>query len=145
MKNTFVRRLLPDDAGEIGRISSAITGAHNRTDFKSVIGRQAYSEDDASFVAERDGKLVGYCISYVLSGSFGMDKNAWVAMIGVDPNFMGQGIGEMLAKEALSHYKERGITQIYTSVRWDSTDILSFFKTLGFQRSDFINLHKNLE
>ena len=34
---------------------------------------------------------------------------------------------------------------IYTSVRWDSTDLLSFFKTLGFQRSDFINLHKSLE
>ncbi|MDP2268589.1 MAG: GNAT family N-acetyltransferase [Deltaproteobacteria bacterium] len=145
MNNTFVRRLRPDDAGEIGRISSSITGKHNRTDFQSVIGRQAHSEDDASFVAERESKLVGYCISYVLSGSFGMEKNAWVAMIGVDPNFMGQGIGEMLAREALNHYKERGITQIYTSVRWDSTDILSFFKTLGFQRSDYINLHKNLE
>ena len=34
---------------------------------------------------------------------------------------------------------------IYTSVRWDSTDLLSFFKTLGFQRSDFISLHKSLE
>ena len=145
MNNTFVRRLLPDDAGEIGRISSAITGANNQTDFQCVIGRQAHNEDDASFVAERGSKLVGYCISYVLSGSFGMDKSAWVAMIGVDPNFMGQGIGEMLAKETLNHYKARGITQIYTSVRWDSTDMLSFFKTLGFNRSDYMNLHKSLE
>ena len=145
MNNTIVRRLQPDDAGEIGRISFSITGAQNRTDFQCVIGKQTQSEDDASFVAERDNKLVGYCISYVLSGSFGIEKSAWVAMIGVDPNFMGQGIGEMLANEALNHYKARGITKIYTSVRWDSTDLLSFFKTMGFQRSDFINLHKSLE
>ena len=145
MNKTVIRRLRPDDADEIGRISSSITGKHNRTDLQRVIDKQAHSEDDASFVAERDGKLVGYCISHVLSGSFGIGKSAWVAMIGVDPSLMGQGIGEMLAKEALNHYKSCGITNIYTSVRWDSTDLLSFFKTLGFQRSDFINLHKSLE
>ena len=145
MNKTVIRRLLPDDAVEISRISSSITGKHNRTDIQRVIGKQAHSEDDASFVAERDNKLVGYCISYVLSGSFGIDKSAWVAMIGVDPHLMGQGIGEMLAKETFNHYKARGIINIYTSVRWDSTDLLSFFKTLGFQRSDFINLHKCLE
>ena len=145
MNNAVIRRLLPADADEIGRISSSITGKLNRIDFHNVISKQANSEDDASFVAVRDNKLVGYCISYVLSGSFGIEKSAWVAMIGVDPNHMGQGIGEVLAKEALNHYKVRGITKIFTSVRWDSTDLLSFFKTLGFQRSDFINLHKSLE
>ena len=145
MNNTVIRRLRPDDAGEVGMISSSITGKHNQTDIQRVIDKQAHSEDDASFVAERDGKLVGYCISYVLSGSFGIDKSAWVAMIGVDPDCMGQGIGDMLAKEVFHHYQAYGITEIYTSVRWDSTDMLSFFKTLGFQRSDFINLHKTLE
>jgi len=145
VNNAVIRRLLPADADEIGRISSSITGKLNRIDFHNVISKQANSEDDASFVAVRDNKLVGYCISYVLSGSFGIEKSAWVAMIGVDPNHMGQGIGEVLAKEALNHYKVRGITKIFTSVRWDSTDLLSFFKTLGFQRSDFINLHKSLE
>jgi hypothetical protein len=30
-------------------------------------------------------------------------------------------------------------------VRWDSTDMLSFFKTLGFDRSNFINLRKVLK
>jgi len=145
VNNAVIRRLLPADADEIGRISSSITGKLNRIDFHNVISKQANSEDDASFVAVRDNQLVGYCISYVLSGSFGIEKSAWVAMIGVDPNHMGQGIGEVLAKEALNHYKVRGITKIFTSVRWDSTDLLSFFKTLGFQRSDFINLHKSLE
>jgi N-acetylglutamate synthase-like GNAT family acetyltransferase len=71
-----------------------------------------------------------------------MPKSAWIATLGVDPNFMGQGIGASLAKEIFTYYKEHGIENVYTSVRWDSTDMLSFFKTLGFDRSNFINLRK---
>jgi ribosomal protein S18 acetylase RimI-like enzyme len=145
VNNTVIRRLQPEDAVEIGRISFSITGTHNQADFQGGIGKQNQGEDDASFVAERDNKLVGYCISYVLPASFGIEKSAWVALIGVDPHVMGQGIGDMLAKEVFRHYKGRGINKIYTSVRWDSTDMLSFFKSLGFQRSDYINLHKSLE
>jgi len=34
---------------------------------------------------------------------------------------------------------------VFTLVRWDSADMLSFFKTLGFDRSNFINLRKTLK
>ncbi len=145
MDKTIIRRLKPEDAAEISRISTSINHK-DKTDFKLFIKKQTQSEDDASYVAERGNRLVGYCISYALySGSFGIEKSAWMARLGVDPDFMGQGIGEMLAKEALKNFKKRGIKDIYTSVRWDSTDLLSFFKTLGFQRSEFFNLRKSLE
>lgn len=97
-----------------------------------------------SYVAEYKGKVVGYMITYILSGGFGMGKSAWIATLGVEPKLMGQGIGKTLAKKIFDFYKERGIQNIYTSVRWDSTDLLSFFKTLGFDRSVFINLRKNI-
>ena len=93
---------------------------------------------------EIKGKVVGYMISYTLSGGFGIEKSAWIAMVGVDPKYMGKGIGKSLAEEISRFYKERGINNIYTSVRWDSTDLLSFFKTLKFDRSNFINLRKEL-
>jgi len=66
-------------------------------------------------------------------------------MLGVDPKLMGQGIGKRLAEEIFRVYKEKGVTEVFTSVRWDATDILSFFKTLGFERSNFINLWKKVE
>jgi ribosomal protein S18 acetylase RimI-like enzyme len=74
-----------------------------------------------------------------------MNKSAWIATLGVDPNFMGMGIGASLAEEIFKYYKTQGIENVYTSVRWDSTDMLSFFKTLGFDRSKFINLRKMLQ
>jgi hypothetical protein len=47
-----------------------------------------------------------------------------------------------MARKIFEVYKAAGIEKVYTSVRWDSTDLLSFFKTLGFDRSAFINLKK---
>ena len=145
MNNVLVRRLSVKDAEDICRIQADITQTSVNADFKKNIEEQARNDENANFVAELEGKVVGYMISYILSGSFGMDKNAWIAMLGVDPKFMGQGIGKRLAEEIFSFYQKEGIETIYTSVRWDSTDLLSFFKTLGFDRSNFINLRKILE
>jgi N-acetylglutamate synthase-like GNAT family acetyltransferase len=74
----------------------------------------------------------------------GISKSAWIATLGVRPDYMGQGIGAKIAEEVIKYYKTEGIEYVYTSVRWDSTDLLSFFKTLGFDRSNFINLRKAL-
>jgi N-acetylglutamate synthase-like GNAT family acetyltransferase len=73
-----------------------------------------------------------------------MEKSAWIATLGVNPEYMGQGVGRSLAKKIFKSYKKAGIEHVYTSVRWDSTDLLSFFKTLGFDRSNFVNLRKKI-
>ncbi|MBB5348711.1 N-acetylglutamate synthase-like GNAT family acetyltransferase [Desulfoprunum benzoelyticum] len=57
---------------------------------------------------------------------------------------MGKQIGTRLAREIFAFYKDQSITNLYASVQWDATDVVSFFKTLGFHRSDFINLQKSL-
>jgi ribosomal protein S18 acetylase RimI-like enzyme len=111
---------------------------------KTLIEKHAQSENDICFVAELDGRVIGFMISYIQTFRFGLDKSAWIATLGVAPEFMGQGIGEQLAREIFKIYKSMGVTRVYTSVRWDSTDLLSFFKTLGFDRSKFINLKKDL-
>jgi ribosomal protein S18 acetylase RimI-like enzyme len=134
-----------EDADDIHRIDTAITKTPGRVDFRRIVKEEVKRAVDASFVAEANGKIVGYMISYVTSGNFGADKCAWIAMFGVDPKLMGQGIGQKLAEEIFKFHKSKGITDVFTSVRWDSTDILSFFKTLGFERSNFINLRRNLD
>ena len=145
MIETQVRRLKAEDVDAIGAILASITQEPVNPDFHDVIDAQVRSVGDANFVAEYQGRLVGYMISYILSGSFGIEKSAWIAMLGVDPEFMGQGIGKRLAEETFKFFKVEGLKNIFTSVKWDSTDLLSFFKTLGFNRSEFINLHKSID
>jgi len=141
----LIRRLRKEDAGPISRIHTAITKTPDRNNFKKVFAEHAERTAGVSFVAEVDGEVVGYMISYILTGGFGIERSAWIAMFGVEPKLMGQGIGKALAEETFKFYREKGIKNIYTSVRWDSTDLLSFFKTLGFERSHFINLRKELD
>ena len=144
MDDVLIRKLKKEDTEGICDIHAAITQATVGDDFKKTI-EQSLEEHGASYVAELQGEVVGYMVSYILSGGFGISKSAWIAMLGVNPHYMGRGIGEKLAKEICNHYQSLGIKDIYTSVRWDSADLLSFFKTLGFDRSDFINLKKVID
>ena len=145
MEDVVIRRLKKEDAEEIGRIDAVITKRPLEDDFRKMVADLAKNSGNMSYVAEYKGKVVGYMITYLLSGGFGMDKSAWIATLGVEPKLMGQGIGKTLAKKIFDYYAEKGIQNIYTSVRWDSTDLLSFFKTLGFDRSVFINLRKDIK
>ena len=141
----LVRKIKLEDARDISRIDAEITKSDTKTDFGQIIADQVRKDEDASLVAELNGKVVGYMISYTIYAGFGLEKSAWIATLGVDSRFMGKGIGKRLAEEILAVYREKGIKHIFTSVRWDSVDLLSFFKTLGFDRSSFINLRKELD
>jgi ribosomal protein S18 acetylase RimI-like enzyme len=136
MDNLIIRKPKSEDFARVQQIYSAIQKKQAET---ALNGR----EEDC-FVAEVDGKVVGFVIGYSLHGSFGLEKSAWLATVGVDPRFMGQKIGKQLAEKALAYYKEQGYKSVHLSVRWDATDLLSFFKTIGFNQSKFINLEKSL-
>jgi ribosomal protein S18 acetylase RimI-like enzyme len=140
----LIRKMKKEDLEAVSRIDAAITKVPSHLNFSPIVAEAVKSSSHASLVAEIRGKVVGFMISYITAGNFGTDKVAWIAMFGVDPEYMGQEIGKSLAKGIFEHYLQKGVRKVYTSVRWDSTDLLSFFKTLGFERSDFINLRKLL-
>ena len=139
MENIRIRELEAVDADDIADIYASIVRKPVDMDFKALIEKHARSENDICYVAELDGRVIGFMISYILTFGFGIEKSAWIATLGVDPAYMGQGLGDRLAREIFKLYKQMGINRVYTSVRWDSTDLLSFFKILGFDRSKFIN------
>ena len=144
MENIRIRELEAADTDDIADIYASIVRKPVDLGFKALIEKHARTDNDICFVAELDGRVIGFMISYILTFGFGIEKSAWIATLGVDPEYMGQGIGERLAREIFKLYKRMEISRVYTSVRWDSTDLLSFFKTLGFDRSKFINLKKDL-
>ena len=145
MKDLLIRKLQIDDAESICRIQESITKEPITIDYRKVAEEEAKNKDGVSFVAELDGKVVGFMITYIIYGGFGLEKSAWIGVFGVEPKYMGSGIGKRLAKEIFDVITERGIKNIFTSVSWDSTDLLSFFKSLGFDRCEFINLKKIID
>jgi ribosomal protein S18 acetylase RimI-like enzyme len=144
VEDILIRELAIKDVEEISDIYSGIIQKPVKPDFKELIQRHAERKEDLCFIAESGGKVIGFMVSYILTLGFGIEKSAWIATLGVAPEYMGQGIGKKLGEKLFDYYKALGIENVYTSVRWDSPDLLSFFKTLGFDRSNFINLRKQI-
>ena len=135
VENIQIRPMAIEDADKIGDIYAAIIQKPAEADFKRVIENHALREEDACFVAEMDGRVVGFLVSYILTMGFGIAKSAWIATLGVDPKCMGQGIGEMMAKETFRYYQSIGIKNVYTSVRWDSPDLLQVMAVKAWLKS----------
>jgi ribosomal protein S18 acetylase RimI-like enzyme len=94
----------------------------------------------ACLVAEENGKVAGFIIGGIKEWGFGVERSGWIEMIEVNPKFMGRGIGKNLGDALIKYFKSEGIKEVYTSVKWDSGDLISFFKSIGFDKSSFINL-----
>jgi len=145
LENPLIRRLESGDVDDISRIQEAITKEPSTTDYHRVVEQEAKKEDRVSFVAELDGKVVGFIITYILHGGFGLETSAWIGLFGVEPKYMGSGIGKRMAKEVFDELRKMNIKNVFTSVKWDSVDLLSFFKSLGFDRCEFINLKRVID
>jgi predicted N-acetyltransferase YhbS len=145
LKNLIIRNLDIGDSKDISRIQEAITTELSTIDYHKIVQEEVKKDNRVSFVAELDGKVVGFIITYILYGGFGLEKSAWIGLFGVEPKYMGSGIGKRMAREVFDELTKMNIKNIFTSVKWDSVDLLSFFKSLGFDRCEFINLRKVID
>ncbi len=91
-------------------------------------------------VAEMDNNVAGFVIGGIKEWGFGVERSGWIEMIEVDPKLMGKGVGKTLGDALLKYFRDEEIKEVYTSVKWDSGDLISFFKSIGFDKSSFINL-----
>jgi len=91
-------------------------------------------------VAEKDRKVVGFIVGDIKEWRFGVERSGWIEMIEVDPKLMGEGIGSKLGESLIKYFKDQKIKKIYTTVQWDSGDLITFFKSIGFDKSSFMNL-----
>jgi ribosomal protein S18 acetylase RimI-like enzyme len=144
-KPIIIRPLTIKDLSRVVAIQEAVTKTKVSPPRRAFLKAHIQKESSVCLVALAEGEVVGYIISEILTNSFGLDEGGWIQNFGVLPKYMGQGIGRTLAWNLFKTYRKRKIDEIYTAVRWDSVDLLSFFKSIGFDRSNFINLYKKLE
>jgi len=100
-------------------------------------------QEGVGFVAERKGQVVGFIIGEIKGEDLvwrraGGSRWSWSIPV------KWTGIGYAMPTNS-STILEKGIRDVHTSVLWDAVDMLSFFKSLGFDRSTFINLIKHVD
>ncbi len=145
MNGVMIRRITAKDIPQVIEIQESIIKNKVSKAWVQSIEAHLKKQDVVGFVYLRESQVIGHIIGEMKGPGFGLDQSGWIVVVGVDPSCMGEGIGQALAKNLFEYFKKKGVQDIYTAVRWDAVDMLSFFKSIGFNRSEFINLGKHLE
>ncbi len=139
-----IRAMKDSDVAAIVRIQEAVTRKKVSSEFGRKVRSYVKKGGALSLVADLGGEIAGYIIGDVKTWGFGVEASGWIEMVGVHPEYMGQGIGQQLGEALLKSFKSKGVGSVHTTARWDWGDMLAFFKSLGFEQSEFIHLRKNL-
>lgn len=144
-RGIVIRKITARDFPQIFSIHEAITKKKVSRKWAQMVKVQLRKQGRIGFVAVKEGQVLGFIIGEVKGEGFGLEKSGWIEVVMVHPRQMGTGIGHGMAQKLLGYFRRRGIRDVYTSVQWDAVDMLSFFKSLGFDRSTFINLIKHVD
>jgi ribosomal protein S18 acetylase RimI-like enzyme len=139
-----LRPMTDQDLAAVILIQERITRAPVSDRWREMLAQHVGSDSQIGIVAEKDGQVVGFIFGELKVGSFSAEISGWLELVGVVPEQMGAGIGRALAEALLNQFKSLGVEDVLTSVKWDSGDMLAFFKNMGFDRSPYINLHVKL-
>ena len=148
-----VTRLLGmDDLEEILRIAETIERENNSEKAErmasmkeTAVYQLEYGDPLLNLGVEIDGKLVGFIFGEVKLWEFGRgEKTGWIKVLGVDQDFQGMGVGYKLGKTLLGHFKKKNVKKVRTLVDWYEGDLISYFKSLGFNMLGMLPLEKEI-
>jgi mycothiol synthase len=113
-------------------------GAWTREDL-DVREHESWFDPDGFFLAEREGKLVGFHWTKVHDQDGGESGDAHQAIgevyvVGVDPAERGSGLGRALTLVGLSYLRSRGLIQVMLYVDETNTAAIRLYESLGFTR-----------
>ncbi|MBN1566856.1 MAG: GNAT family N-acetyltransferase [Acidobacteria bacterium] len=147
-----VKMLGMDDLEDILRIAESIERendsekAERMASLKeTAIYQLQHGEPMLNLGAEVDGKLVGFIFGEIKLWEFGRgEKTGWIKVLGVDREYQGMGAGQKMGETLLLHFQKKNIKKVRTLVDWYEGDLISYFKSLGFNMLNMMPLEKEI-
>ena len=103
------------------------------------IARKLAVRPDLFLVAEVDGAVIGT----VMVGYDG--HRGWINYLGVDPDCRRRGVGRALMAEAERLLRLEGCPKINLQVRTRNTEVIEFYRRVGFVVDDVVSMGRRLE
>ena len=141
-----IRSLSELDIARIVAIDERLSGVYRPEVWERRVMYYLRRNPDLSQVAEMNGKVVGFMLSDLRGGEFGLEETSgWIERFGVDPDFQGRSIGRRLFEAVVAQLKGQGATTMRTLVEKNDTELSGFLRAVGFQDAPLVSLEMRID
>ena len=102
--------------------------------FRRFCKRMIYSKKGLVLVAEIEGKIVGYSLSFIKKyiKIYNLDRTGYISDMYIDPKFQGKNLSTQLIKETFKWFKSKGLKYAELTVFNDNEHAHSIYRHWGF-------------
>jgi len=141
-----IRRMIRSDIHEVLALDRIIRGpGRDVISYEDIAAADPGTPPDLSFVAEVDGKIIGFSINRSMYLMVPLTEVCIIHAIFIHPDYQGQGIGRKLVQAVLYHCQTEGIGTVRALIPKDNKEVQDLFERQGFQRSHIVNFDKTFE
>ncbi len=141
-----IRRMERSDIHEVLALDRIIRGpGRDVISYDDLAAANPGTSPDVSFVAEVDGKIIGFSINRSTYLMVPLTEVCIIHAIFIHPDYQGRGIGRKLIQAVLYHCQTEDIGTVRALIPEGNKELQSLFERQGFQRSPIVNFDKTFE
>ena len=140
-----IRHMVRSDIDAVLTLNKEASGGQSSISYKDMIATDLGEALDLSFVAEVDGRVVGFVLARLAYLYIPLTEVGVIHAIVVAPNYQRSRIGSRLLSELLSYCHAKDIITIRVPVNAYNTELRRFVERLGFRQSTTLNYDKTFE
>ena len=139
MSSFIVRAFRDSDTDSLIALWQACGLVVPQNDPRKDILRKMKVNPEWLLVGERDGKLMGSC----MTGYEG--HRGWINYLAVHPDHRRQGFASELMKKAEEILREAGCPKINLQIRSSNATVIAFYESIGFTEDKVVSFGKRLK
>lgn len=137
-----IRKMTPEDVVEILAVDQKLAGKQRSPSWPQRVTR--YLEmyyPPLCHVAEVSGHVVGFILGDIRGWEYALAPSGWIDIMGVDPEYQGQGVGRRLIQAFAGECQQRKM-KTHIMVREADARLQRFLGVSGFHRGALIEFEK---
>jgi ribosomal protein S18 acetylase RimI-like enzyme len=138
LKNLIIRPYRPEDQQEVIDLWFECDLVIPDNNPERDIARKLKVNPEWFLVGVLDGKVVATC----MAGYEG--HRGWINYLAVSPSYQRRGIAARVMEVAEANLRKTGCVKINLQIRASNTEVIEFYKSIGYSIDDIMNMGKRL-
>ncbi len=134
-----IRSYQPEDRDAVIRLWRECGLVAPQNDSAKDIARKLKVNPEWFLVGELEGEIIASCIA----GYEG--HRGWINYLAVSPAYQRRGLARQMMDETERLLRAAGCPKINLQIRSSNTEVIAFYKSIGFEIDDVVSMGKRLE